>query len=132
MAAPLGSETGGAAAVSSGHAGAAEVKLRPFMPRQLYFYDCDGFGDTGWGCGYRCLQTLLSGVEADAPTFADAVAALNGREGVFADIGDIQVLMQARYGWGAQAIQLAVRCVVRVQVLRLAGAPQRRLLATQV
>lgn len=26
----------------------------------LFYYGCDGFNDHGWGCVYRCLQSLLS------------------------------------------------------------------------
>ncbi len=37
-----------------------------------YYYGCDGINDTNWGCGWRCIQMLLSqfGVEKDILTIA--------------------------------------------------------------
>ncbi|XP_067950632.1 acylglycerol kinase, mitochondrial-like [Watersipora subatra] len=33
-----------------------------------YHYGCDGFDDSGWGCGYRTLQTICSWIHSHAET----------------------------------------------------------------
>eukprot|EP01139_Manchomonas_bermudensis_P014894 Amastigsp_a509136_30.p1 type:complete len:355 gc:universal Amastigsp_a509136_30:68-1132(+) len=36
------------------------TRFRPF------YYCCDGFDDSGWGCGYRCIQALVWQVQEQA------------------------------------------------------------------
>ena len=33
-----------------------------------YHYECDGFNDSGWGCGYRTLQTIISWINTNIGT----------------------------------------------------------------
>ena len=34
---------------------------------RFYHYSCDGFDDSGWGCGYRSVQTILSWIAPAVP-----------------------------------------------------------------
>lgn len=42
-------------------------------PFRYYHYGADGFDDSGWGCGFRTVQTILSWLAPDAevPSIAD-------------------------------------------------------------
>lgn len=38
------------------------------VPERVYFYGCDGVDDWGWGCVYRCAQTLLAAMGRPVPS----------------------------------------------------------------
>lgn len=98
------------AAASTG--AAAPAALTPFLPTRFFWYDCDGAGDSGWGCGYRVVQTLLSAAQPAGtaiPTFPETLAMFGAAPGVYADVGDIALLFLNRFGWGAKMLQCAVR-----------------------
>ena len=44
---------------------------------KIYYYNCDGFDDRGWGCVYRCLQTLLENIDMKVPTILEIMRFLN-------------------------------------------------------
>jgi hypothetical protein len=37
-----------------------------------YYYGCDGINDTDWGCGWRCIQMLLSQLKIEKDLFTIA------------------------------------------------------------
>ena len=43
---------------------------------RVFYYGCDGFNDFGWGCVYRCLQTLLGIRRHAVPSVPDIMAHL--------------------------------------------------------
>ena len=47
------------------------------LQNKIYYYHCDGFDDRGWGCVYRCLQTLLSHMNKDVPTILEIMRLLD-------------------------------------------------------
>ena len=44
---------------------------------KIYYYNCDGFDDSGWGCVYRCLQTLLENLDKDTPSVLEIMKLLD-------------------------------------------------------
>jgi len=76
--------------------GVESPRAGPPVVDKLFWYDCDGAGDAGWGCGYRCLQTLLSSLALPVPEFPAMVAALGSRPGEYADMGDISLYLLNR------------------------------------
>jgi len=44
---------------------------------RVFYYGCDGFNDFGWGCVYRCLQTLLHMRGHAVPSVPDIMAHLS-------------------------------------------------------
>ena len=63
-------------------AGATDVLLVHDGDYSFHHYSCDGFGDVGWGCGYRVLQTICSWIDEDcpAPSIEEMIAILDGAE----------------------------------------------------
>ena len=50
------------------------------MPQHVitpYYYGCDGFQDTGWGCVYRCVQTILRALDLNVPSLPGMMKQLN-------------------------------------------------------
>jgi hypothetical protein len=88
--------------------------LVPLLPSKFYWYDCDGAGDGGWGCGYRCLQTLESCIvpPSEVPSLHEVISALGEAEGHYADVGDIVLYFIQKYGWTSQMLQVRIACVV--------------------
>ena len=48
----------------------------------FYHYNCDGYDDRGWGCGYRTLQTLCSWITnvKGAQALSDVPSIINIQE----------------------------------------------------
>ncbi|RYG44514.1 hypothetical protein EON67_11680 [archaeon] len=89
--------------------GALRARLPPALPSRFYYYACDGVRDEGWGCGHRCVQTLLSAEAEPVPDMPTLMAALGYAEGVYADVGDLLLLLGSLRGWGHTVLQVAVR-----------------------
>ncbi len=67
--------------VHSGLSAPSEDKFIIEGKYKYYHYNCDGFNDTGWGCGYRTTQTICSWIrnkkiEQGAPQVSDVPSVL--------------------------------------------------------
>lgn len=99
------------------------------LSAKLFYYGCDGEDDHGWGCGFRCLQTLESCYHFDVPTLQQAIDALGCKRGFFADTGDILTYFNKRYGWTSELLQVNTESDIDDLLVKLdsyLSHPQRR------
>ncbi|CAB3359075.1 Hypothetical predicted protein [Cloeon dipterum] len=53
-----------------------------------YHYNCDGFNDKGWGCGYRTLQTLCSWLKLNHKKEGPAVPSIPEIQNMLVEMED--------------------------------------------
>ena len=75
--------------------------------KRVYWYNCDGFDDRGWGCGWRTMQTVssllfdeqvsITEIDETLTSMGFATRTQDGSRLAFADLGWISEYFRVKY-----------------------------------
>ena len=81
-----------------------EPYAKLISPLRVFYYNCDGVDDNGWGCGWRCVQMILYvNNEKNSPSFRKLVEDSSG--GIWGQWADSSVLTDSLLQAGIQTFR---------------------------